>query len=562
MVAFALLVSALVLVSSSWAFPVGTQRSPLQNLPFVPTGLFCNIPFPLIQEALCPRQTTSSPVVMTPLGPAQGAADTTGATRFVVRYGNADRWQESTVVSSWEFPTGASNASGLPLMCPQLNADDSTFSEDCLAMILYVPTSIMGMVDAPTLMWLHGGSFLTGSATGPGLDGSALAAATNSIVAVVQYRLGALGFMAPDGTTNLAVKDVVTALSFLQKIAPSFGGDASKITLAGQSSGANMIRAILAAPSVSSMFQSAILQSDPMDYGFLNTTTQGTLLNYFNSQISCGSSDSTCLASLSVDDILNAQQNLTNNAASLDPAAGSAEPIRPVRDNELIMNPLDLTAPFPTMSKPILVTTVLDEAALTIYSIFSDPIGQSTYDAVVSETFGQPRTQRLLSNTLYTAPPTPNDGAVQDARPQLQVLGTDQVWRCATWTFARNWAQSGGSAYVGVYTLGATYPGNSDVAYCTQAGVVCHQDDIEIVFGTVPSPTAAQAALVTEMQARYSAFLHSGDPNAAGYPTWVPTSGSNVTALQFGSAGEYAAGACTVDYWGDYIEYDYQVYDI
>ena len=73
-----------------------------------------------------------------------------------------------------------------------------------------------------------------------------------------------LGFMAPNGQTNLAVKDTVTALQFLQTIAPSFGGDASAITVDGQSSGANMIRALLAAPSVSDLFQYAILQSDPM----------------------------------------------------------------------------------------------------------------------------------------------------------------------------------------------------------------------------------------------------------------------------------------------------------
>jgi carboxylesterase type B len=70
--------------------------------------------------------------------------------------------------------------------------------------------------------------------------------------------------MTPSGATNLAVKDIVTSLKFLQKVVPSFGGSASKITLAGQSSGGNMIRALLAVPSASSLFQSAIIQSDPM----------------------------------------------------------------------------------------------------------------------------------------------------------------------------------------------------------------------------------------------------------------------------------------------------------
>jgi len=70
--------------------------------------------------------------------------------------------------------------------------------------------------------------------------------------------------MAPNGATNLAPKDIVTALQFLHKVLPSFGGSPSKITLAGQSSGATMIRSLLAIPSASSLFRSAILQSDPM----------------------------------------------------------------------------------------------------------------------------------------------------------------------------------------------------------------------------------------------------------------------------------------------------------
>lgn len=70
--------------------------------------------------------------------------------------------------------------------------------------------------------------------------------------------------MSPDGTTNLGVKDLVSAMQFLKLVVPSFGGNPSKITLAGQSSGANMIRALLAVPSATSLFRTGILQSDPM----------------------------------------------------------------------------------------------------------------------------------------------------------------------------------------------------------------------------------------------------------------------------------------------------------
>ena len=75
--------------------------------------------------------------------------------------------------------------------CAQTDDNGNTIgAEDCLSMILYVPASLPA--NAPTFMWIHGGSFTSGSATGPGLDGSQLATATQSIVAVIQYRLGAV----------------------------------------------------------------------------------------------------------------------------------------------------------------------------------------------------------------------------------------------------------------------------------------------------------------------------------------------------------------------------------
>jgi carboxylesterase type B len=73
-----------------------------------------------------------------------------------------------------------------------------------------------------------------------------------------------LGFLAPNGQTNLGTKDIATALRFLHEVLPSFGGAPGRITLAGQSAGGTIIRALLAAPSAEPLFQSAILLSDPM----------------------------------------------------------------------------------------------------------------------------------------------------------------------------------------------------------------------------------------------------------------------------------------------------------
>jgi acetyl esterase/lipase len=88
---------------------------------------------------------------------------------------------------------------GSPLTCPQYGADPATYSEDCLSLILYVPKTVSGTAksNVPTILWLHGGSFAFGSATDSGLDGSKLAVATNTIVAVVQYRLGGVRPLIP-----------------------------------------------------------------------------------------------------------------------------------------------------------------------------------------------------------------------------------------------------------------------------------------------------------------------------------------------------------------------------
>lgn len=81
-------------------------------------------------------------------------------------------------------------------------------------------------------------------------------------------------------------------------------------------------------------------------------------------------------------------------------------------------------------------------------------------------------------------------------------------------------------------------------------------------FGTVQNPTSAQAALVTEMQQRYKAFLTTGNPNAKGFATWSPATTSDVHALQLGGSGEASVGACTPSFWGQAVPYDYQVFGI
>lgn len=310
------------------------------------------------------------------------------------------------------------------------------------------------------------------------------------------------------------------------------------------------------------------------DYGFLDTKSQGIIQSAFTSSTGCSASSTSCLNKLSVDDIINYQMDLFGSAYTLAPEAGQFEPFRTVHDGTFITSTLDSTTSFPKQSKPIMVTNVKDEAADEIYGAYTDTLPEDQFEGAVNDTFGLPRTSKIVTSTFYS-PPANVQASNLDARTQLQLLGTDYLWRCAAWTFAAEWTTAGANAYVGMYVVGASYPGNSDVAFCTEAGVVCHQDDIMIVFGTTSNPSAAQAALTTEMQARYAAFMTTGNPNPsssaakaggkklATYSTWSPATSTagKQNALTLGGSGLVDTGACD-GFWGNTVQYDYQFYNI
>lgn len=229
------------------------------------------------------------------------------------------------------------------------------------------------------------------------------------------------------------------------------------------------------------------------DYGFLSASDQQLLQDYFVSILPCQASDSACLNALPVDEIVNGiGLNQFYNACTIVPAATQTEPMRVVNDGSFITSTLDSTSPFPGVSKTVLLSTVANEAGLAVYGTFTDPVPQPQYEAIVNSSYGETRSKALMHAQSYAVQESP----VSDYRPQLEVLGTDSTWRCPTWTFARNWASHGGTAYVGLYTVGASYPGNSQVPFCTQPGVVCHQDDIEIVVSSTSVPSSA-SGLVT-----------------------------------------------------------------
>jgi hypothetical protein len=162
------------------------------------------------------------------------------------------------------------------------------------------------------------------------------------------------------------------------------------------------------------------------NYGFLSTDTQALLQSTFNDLVSCAADDTACQMSLTVYEILQAQATVEDEANSLDPAAGLGEPLRPVRDGQLVTTPLDSTAPFPAVSKPLLLTNTKNDGGPTVYQLIfpgPDPVDSSEFEPVCDESLGPNRTQIVMDSPFYPVDP------YGDARIPLELVTTDYLWR-------------------------------------------------------------------------------------------------------------------------------------
>ena len=139
-------------------------------------------------------------------------------------------------------------------------------SEDCLTLNIWAPAKAK---DAPVIVWIHGGALLSGYSHEAMYDGAKLAG-RGAIIVSINYRLGALGYLAhpalsaesPDGVSgNYGLLDQIAALEWVKANIGAFGGDAGNVTIAGESAGALSVMYLMTAPKARGLFHKAIAQS-------------------------------------------------------------------------------------------------------------------------------------------------------------------------------------------------------------------------------------------------------------------------------------------------------------
>ncbi|OUC42620.1 Carboxylesterase [Trichinella nativa] len=190
-------------------------------------------------------------------------------------------------------------------------------TENCLNLNLWQPANAK---NAPVLVWIFGGGFVSGS---PSLDlynGSTIAARHGIIVININYRLGPLGFLYLDdkeAPPNVGLLDQRLALQWIQENVQLFGGDPSRITLMGESAGAAAVMSHLLAKNSWHLFNNAILQSGTMNSSWA-TVDREILKNHSRelaSSLGCSGSDLEllrCLRKLPAQDIQSKSEKMWN----------------------------------------------------------------------------------------------------------------------------------------------------------------------------------------------------------------------------------------------------------
>ena len=171
------------------------------------------------------------------------------------------------------------NALSFGSACPQSERG----SEDCLFINVWSPENSKSL---PVMFWIHGGGNSIGEAATSIYDGSRLARENNVVLVSINYRLGPLGwFRHPalrttettpaDNSGNYGTLDIILALQWVQENIQQFGGDATNVTVFGESAGAFDTLSLMASPLATGLFHKAISQS-----GGLNLNSIASAENY------------------------------------------------------------------------------------------------------------------------------------------------------------------------------------------------------------------------------------------------------------------------------------------
>jgi para-nitrobenzyl esterase len=201
-------------------------------------------------------------------------------------------------------------ASGGPELVPGM--EPAHTGDDSLSLTIWAPDSAGPRA---VMVWIHGGSFAIGASSLPVYDAARLASEGDVVVVAINYRLGALGWMALGGqggsewgaVANCGLLDQALALKWVREHIGAYGGDPTNVTVFGESAGGGSILHLLASPAGRGLFDRAIVQSGSTGRT-LSAEQADAVARVVLEELGLARADADAVAALSSEQIVAAQE--------------------------------------------------------------------------------------------------------------------------------------------------------------------------------------------------------------------------------------------------------------
>ncbi len=382
-------------------------------------------------------------------------------------------------------------------------------SEDCLFLNVWTPATLTGSerpaAALPVLVYIYGGGFNEGSGAVPVYNGANLAK-KGLVVVNVNYRVGSLGFMAHPALTseqgasgNYGIHDQIAALRWVQSNIAAFGGDASKVTIAGQSAGAMSVQALLVSPVANGLFRAAIIQS-PAAPGTVGTFTpreaaeQATVTTFERAGVR-SISDARALPAI--------EANKIGGRGGL------------VADGRLI--PVSSGPRTVASDVPVMTGYTLNDLFVT-----RSPVTTESWKAEAAERYGD-----RAAEFLRFYPGNTDEQAMRSARREA-------VDRAFNLRLLDSIAANGGTRPVFAYLFTHVEPGPESA----QHGAF-HTSEVPYLFDTLHlSPgrdfTDIDRRLAGQFSTYVANFAKTGNPNGEALPEWPAMTAANKALMDLG----------------------------
>ena len=473
-------------------------------------------------------ESASAPVVHTQFGALLGARLPSGVQQFMGipyavpptgqrRFANPVPWSEP-----YQHPARPALEAGP--QCPQPGSQGSPTSEACLFLNVWMPRtntnrSFSLSRGLPVMVWIHGGSFLTGN--GDQYNATTIVKKHGAIVVTINYRLGHLGWMqVVKRQGNFGLRDQQVALRWVAANIASFGGDPSRITAFGESAGGISLHLHLVAPGSAGLFHAVLSES-----GFPTAIPQATALELadkYASYAGCagGSAASilTCLRAASL-------ANLTKAGDLAVPTDGKDPFTNPawgatVDGVEIMDDPLKLVEQrrFSNPNVSLLAGTNTNEGSVFVYPFQQVKLGAVGFKSLIHACLvndGNNVSTDALDEVFVKYPPDTTQGS--DNRKLASDLLGDLSFICGTRFVAQQLSSTAGGGAVYVYRFNHHAASDPTPA----AWGITHGSEVPFVFDhgdwiwTNSAFTAPEQQLATIIGTTWASFATSGSPGNA-----------------------------------------------